>query len=78
MISSPATTRPGRIPAQVRDVLAPDVMKRVRALTAVRDLAPADPDFPPRVIRRGKLTVYLTLDDLVTVIDAAARKGGAS
>lgn len=79
MISSPTTTKPpARILTPVRDVLDPEVMKRVRALRIVRDLTPANPSFPPRVIRRGKLTVLITLDDLVTVIDAAARKAGAS
>ena len=80
MIATPSTTTPPRIPAPDRDVLAPDAMKRIRALKAVRDLTPAHPDFPPRVVRRmrGRLTVYITLDDLVALIETATRKGGAS
>lgn len=59
------------------DRLSPESLRRVATLRAVRDLTPADPRYPPRVVRRmhGRLTVYLSLDDLVSLLH---RDGGAA
>jgi hypothetical protein len=62
------------------DRLSPESLRRVATLRAVRDLDPADPRYPPRVVRRmhGRLTVYLSLDDLADVASALANRAGGA
>lgn len=62
------------------DRLSPESQRRVATLRAVRDLEPADHHYPPRVVKRarGRLTVYLSLDDLAAVAGALANRAGVA
>lgn len=61
---------PALSPAKV-DRLSTESLRRVAVLRAVRDITPADPARPPLVVKstRKRLMVYLSLDDLVSVVN---------
>jgi hypothetical protein len=69
MTAGAVAERPGQV-----DRLSPEGVRRVAVLRAVRDLAPADPDRPPMVTKstRNRLMIYISLDDLATLVSGAA------